>query len=87
MNHRVKMKCLLAALLAAAGTAAQAQAAAPVFPSKAIVMVVPYAPGGSSDTRARQIAARMATYLGQPVVVDNKPGATGTSSASATWRR
>lgn len=64
-------------MLGAAGLCAQAQTASAAFPSKTITMVVPYAPGGSSDTRARQIAAKMATYLGQSVIVENKPGAAG----------
>ena len=47
------------------------------YPSKVITLVVPYAAGGSSDTRARQVAEKIAAYLGKPVVVDNKPGAGG----------
>lgn len=47
------------------------------YPSKIISLVVPYAAGGSSDTRARQIAAKMATYLGKSIIVENKPGAAG----------
>lgn len=47
------------------------------YPSKTISLVVPYAAGGSSDTRARQIAAKMATYLGKSIIVENKPGAAG----------
>lgn len=64
-------------VLAAFSLGAQAQTAPASFPSKTITVVVPYAPGGSSDTRARQIAAKMATYLGQSVIVENKPGAAG----------
>lgn len=47
------------------------------FPSKTITLVVPYAAGGSSDTRARQIASKMAQILGKSVIVENKPGAAG----------
>lgn len=68
---------LAAALLALAG-AAQAQAPdARAYPSRPITLVVPYAAGGSSDTRARQVAQKIAGYLGQPVIVDNRPGANG----------
>ena len=47
------------------------------FPSKTITMVVPYAAGGSSDTRARQIAAKMASILGQSIIAEDRPGAAG----------
>lgn len=77
MITRRNFTLIAAAVLGAAGLCAQAQTAPAAFPSKTITMVVPYAPGGSSDTRARQIAAKMATYLGQSVIVENKPGAAG----------
>jgi tripartite-type tricarboxylate transporter receptor subunit TctC len=60
---------LLAALLAATGVFAQD------FPNKGLRIVVPYAAGGGTDTVARLMAARLATTLGQPVTVENKPGA------------
>jgi tripartite-type tricarboxylate transporter receptor subunit TctC len=75
--HRSKLRLIAAAVLAAGLAGAQAQSGAPAFPNRPITMVVPYAAGGSSDTRARQIAAKMAVFLGQPVVVENKPGAAG----------
>ena len=47
------------------------------FPSKPIAFVCPYAAGGNSDQRSRQFGRFIATALGQPVIVDNKPGAGG----------
>lgn len=78
MTKRHTLSLLAGAALAALNvlpSAARAQGAP--FPSKTITMVVPYAPGGSSDTRARQIAAKMASYLGQSVIVENRAGAGG----------
>jgi tripartite-type tricarboxylate transporter receptor subunit TctC len=51
------------------------------FPSKAIHLVVPYPPGGGVDGTARTLAPKLAELLGQPVIVDNRPGAAGTVGA------
>ena len=60
--------------LAASGVAAQA------FPSKAIKLIVGFAPGGAVDIIARAVGQQISAQLGQPVVVDNRPGA-GTNIA------
>ncbi|RZM02032.1 MAG: tripartite tricarboxylate transporter substrate binding protein [Variovorax sp.] len=70
------MKKILKTLLLACAVAAGAAQAA--FPERTITLVVPYAPGGAADAIARQLAVRMATRLGTSVIVDNKPGASGT---------
>jgi len=63
-----------ALLLMGAGVHAQAQAP---YPSKPIRLIVPLAAGGPSDTTARIIAPKLSEFIGQNVVVDNRPGASG----------
>jgi tripartite-type tricarboxylate transporter receptor subunit TctC len=53
------------------------------YPNKPIRMVVPYPPGGPTDLTARVVAAEMNQILGQPIVVDNKPGASGMIGAES----
>jgi len=70
-------RLLISTLAAVATASAWAQNSESIYPSKTIVMVVPYAAGGSSDTRARQVAAKMGQILGKSIVVENRPGAAG----------
>ncbi|MEN9538020.1 MAG: hypothetical protein RLZZ126_255 [Pseudomonadota bacterium] len=80
-NRRSALHALAAAAALCAASSlvanAQAQEAVANFPSKPISIVVPYAPGGSSDTRARQIAQKLSTYFNQSVIVENKAGGNG----------
>ena len=57
--------------------AAAAQAAAQSFPSKPIRVIIPFVAGGSSDIVGRVIAAKFQDLLGQPGVVENRPGSNG----------
>jgi tripartite-type tricarboxylate transporter receptor subunit TctC len=69
---------MLAGMVAAgalAATAAMAQGSGAAFPNRSIRMIVPYAPGGTSDTLARLLAGPMQANLGQNVIVENRPGA------------
>lgn len=70
------MKKLFAATVLAL-LAGFAGAQAPAYPSKPITLIVPFPPGGSTDTAARIIAERMRTPLGQTVVIENVGGAGG----------
>ncbi|MDD2546955.1 MAG: tripartite tricarboxylate transporter substrate binding protein [Burkholderiaceae bacterium] len=71
----------LAATLAVAAPLGSALAQS--FPSKPIAMVIPFPPGGPTDMVARVLAKKMSEQMGQPIVVDNKPGANGNIGAMA----
>jgi tripartite-type tricarboxylate transporter receptor subunit TctC len=89
---RNKRKSIQAAGIAAAGMAlpgwARAQTAGEGagFPRKPITLVVPAPPGGGNDSLGRALADIMAKELGQPVLVDNRPGAGGTMAAQLVAR-
>jgi tripartite-type tricarboxylate transporter receptor subunit TctC len=68
-----------ASLLAIVAGAAHAQ----IWPTKPITLVVTYPAGGGADTMARLIAPKLGEALGQPVIIENKPGASGQIGASA----
>jgi tripartite-type tricarboxylate transporter receptor subunit TctC len=70
------------ALLLAALAATQALAQAP-FPSKPLHIIVPFPPGGAVDPLVRALANGLTERIGQPVIVDNRPGATGTIGMNA----
>ncbi len=74
---------LVAGLSSGSVTALAADAA---FPSKPITMVVPYPPGGPTDIVARLVAVEMSKTIGQNIIVDNKPGASGMIGADQVSR-
>ncbi|HXF67412.1 MAG TPA: tripartite tricarboxylate transporter substrate binding protein [Burkholderiales bacterium] len=65
---------LLALLVA---SSAFAQEAAKDFPARPVRLIVPYAPGGATDITARQLQPKLSELWGQPIIVDNRPGASG----------
>src|SRR5215813_12665157 len=60
-----------------------AQTAEP-YPSRPVKMLIPYAPGGATDINARNLSPKLQDALGQPFVVDNRPGASGNIALEAT---
>jgi tripartite-type tricarboxylate transporter receptor subunit TctC len=71
------------AIVVAAACAASGGVSAQTFPNKPIRLVVGFAPGGPADVMGRLIGQKMASILGQSVVIDNRPGAGGTIGARA----
>ena len=67
----------LGALALGLGAVGAATAAEPAFPARTVRIIVPFTAGGSSDVQARMLADRLGRLWGQPVVVENKPGAGG----------
>jgi tripartite-type tricarboxylate transporter receptor subunit TctC len=79
-RHRQTIKGLAALLIGALSGAALAQS---TYPTQAIKIIVPFTPGTGMDTIARVVAPRLAERLGQSVVVQNQPGASGNIGADA----
>ncbi|WP_242696593.1 Bug family tripartite tricarboxylate transporter substrate binding protein [Bordetella bronchiseptica] len=91
MTSSPALTMTLRAVLALAATASlalgpAAPAAAETFPAKPVTLVVPFPPGGPTDTSARLFGAVMADKLGQPVIVENRAGAGGSVGTTVVTR-
>jgi tripartite-type tricarboxylate transporter receptor subunit TctC len=71
MTHRISIAAAIAALAIGRGLDVAAQ----TYPARPLRVVVPYAAGGSTDVLARLVGQKLTEALGQPVVIDNRPGA------------
>lgn len=86
MKIRSPFRPLAAAVLAAGGLLSAGAFAQATYPTKSITIVVPYPAGGSNDTFARQVAKELGDELKQPVIIDNRPGASGNTGTGQVAR-
>ena len=82
----MKLKTLLLASLSLLIGSVQAQPQADAYPSKPIRLIAPFAPGGITDVMARAVAIRLSSEIGQPVIVENRAGASGAIGSLAAAR-
>ncbi|WP_422648816.1 Extra-cytoplasmic solute receptor [Cupriavidus sp. H18C1] len=87
-RHSPARRALLAAMAVLCGAAVPAMSAiaAEAFPTRPIRLIVPFTPGGTTDILARLVAQKAGEVLGQPMVVENRPGAGGNIGAEAAAR-
>jgi tripartite-type tricarboxylate transporter receptor subunit TctC len=82
----IRRRVLHAVMLAALAVAPLRHAAASDYPSQPIRLIVPFSPGGAVDAYARIVSPALAKELGQSIVVDNRPGASGIIGTEAVAR-
>jgi len=78
---RIWLRFLCPALLLLPAMASPEHAAAQAYPNRPIRLIVPFPPGGAADILARLIGGKVSEQIGQPVIVENRPGAGGTLGA------
>jgi tripartite-type tricarboxylate transporter receptor subunit TctC len=83
ISRRQSLAVCVAGLMLAAPLSVFAQ---PAWPSKAITLVVPFPPGGQTDAVGRLIGDKLSKALGQPVIVDNRPGVNGSLGSDIVAR-
>ncbi|ABF12137.1 Bug family tripartite tricarboxylate transporter substrate binding protein [Cupriavidus metallidurans] len=86
MARRTALRMLAGAAIVVAAVPTGSAFAADHWPSKPITLVVPFASGGTTDIIGRAVGQRLGEALGQPVVVDNRPGAGGTIGGALVAR-
>jgi len=74
MNNRVGLFCACSAFIGALGSVTLVHAQA--YPTRAVRVIVPFAPGGGTDFIARVVTQKLGESWGQPLVVENRPGGT-----------
>jgi tripartite-type tricarboxylate transporter receptor subunit TctC len=86
--NKIRERSMSVRLLASAllGVIVAAPAGAQNYPTRPVTFVVPFAAGGLSDVPGRVLAAEMQTRIGQSIVVENRPGASGVTGASSVLR-
>jgi tripartite-type tricarboxylate transporter receptor subunit TctC len=85
MNFRAAVHIAIAAV-AVMAAAPTSLAQTPEYPNRAIKYIVPFPPGGATDTLARELGKKLSDSMGQPVVVENRPGAGGNIGMEAAVR-
>ena len=86
MISRTSRRSVLAGIAGLAAAAQTKQAFAQAYPQRPIALLVPWAPGGSTDILARIVAGHLHQALGQPVIIENRTGASGNIGTGAVAR-
>jgi tripartite-type tricarboxylate transporter receptor subunit TctC len=86
MRYPIRIRRLALATLVTLLAPAVAAAQDAKFPSRAVTLVVPFPPGGSADALPRIVAEKLRERWGQPVVIENRPGAAGSTGSGSVFR-